>query len=146
MTSLQRRNLQLYLRFRGQRMSIARLLWANRFIYTLLVFVFGAFAAFLYFAIGPFAAGYVGVAFAVLILVLFRQPLSLSLRSLGPGSVPRVSEGTSVPVRSRSSRSPFFRRRVRASGQSPASFLLFGRQGPSFPRPSRRRQFGPSAL
>ena len=68
MTSLQRRNLQLYLRFRGQRMSIARLLWANRFIYALLVLVFGAFAAFLYFAIGPYAAGYVGVAFAVLIL------------------------------------------------------------------------------
>ena len=68
MTSVQRRNLQLYLRFRGQRMTIAGLLWANRRIYALLVLVFGAFATFLYLAIGSFAAAYVGVAFAVVIL------------------------------------------------------------------------------
>lgn len=49
-------------------MTLVGLLWTNRFIYLLLLLIFGVFAVFLYFAIGPAAASYVGVAFAVLVL------------------------------------------------------------------------------
>ena len=68
MTPLQRRNFQLYVQYRGRRMTIAGLLWANRHIYLLLFLVFGAFAAAIDFALGPSAAKSVGVAFAVLVL------------------------------------------------------------------------------
>ena len=67
MTPLLRRNLRLYLRHRGQRMTITSLLWANRRMYALLATAFGLFAVFLYYAIGPFAAWYIGVAFATLL-------------------------------------------------------------------------------
>ena len=49
-------------------MTIIGLLWANRLIYLLLLVLFGAFAAFLYFAFGRWMASYVAVAFAVLVL------------------------------------------------------------------------------
>ena len=67
MKSLLRRNLQLYLRHREQRMTITGLLWANRRMYALLATAFGLFAAFLYYAVGAFAAWYIGVAFATLL-------------------------------------------------------------------------------
>ena len=49
-------------------MTITGLLWANRRTYALLAVAFGVFAAFLYYAIGPFAAWYIGVAFATLVV------------------------------------------------------------------------------
>ena len=67
MTASQRRALQLDLRFRGGRITIAGLFWAHRRIYVLLPLYFGVAAAF-WLAYGPAAAGYVGVAFVMLIL------------------------------------------------------------------------------
>ncbi len=49
-------------------MTIASLLRASLRSYALVLVIFGVFAAFLYFAIGLFAAAYVGVAYAVMIL------------------------------------------------------------------------------
>lgn len=68
MTPLQRRNLEIYLRFRERPMTIFGLFWANRRIYFLLLLAFSAFSALVYFIYGRTGAAFVGVAFAVLIL------------------------------------------------------------------------------
>ena len=68
MTNLQRRNLQLYLRYRGRRMTIAGLFWANRRTYLLMCVLLGAIAAFVSTLAGHIGAAFVGVAGAVVIL------------------------------------------------------------------------------
>ena len=69
MTSIQRRNLEIYLRFREQPMTVSGLIWANRRIYyALLLPAYTAFGALVYAAYDLTGAAYVGVAFAVLIL------------------------------------------------------------------------------
>ena len=49
-------------------MTVARLLRLNVRSYALVLLLFGAFAMFLYCAFGLFAAAYIGVAYAVMIL------------------------------------------------------------------------------
>lgn len=68
MTRLQRRNLQLYLRFRDKQMTVAQLIWCNRRIYLLLLLVFAIVAALFYAAAGTLGASFAGVALAVMVL------------------------------------------------------------------------------
>ena len=66
--------------------------------------------------------------------VVLRQPLSLSLSSLGPRSSSLGSPSESVfPFASRSRRFPFVCQYVRPSGMSPALFTLSRRQHPHSP-------------
>ena len=65
---MQRRHLQLYLRFRGRRMTVTGLIWASRRVYALLFLLLGALAALLYFFINPAAAACAGLALVVAIL------------------------------------------------------------------------------
>ena len=68
MNAAQQRQLQLYLRFRGQRMTVAGLIWASRRVYLLLLLLFGALAGLLYVFVAPVAATYVGLALFVAVL------------------------------------------------------------------------------
>jgi len=80
MTRLQRRHLQLYLRFRAQPMTLTGLLWANRRLYVLLLLAFAAMAALVFSTSGANAAAFVGVAFAVVILrdiAWYRRSISI---------------------------------------------------------------------
>jgi hypothetical protein len=64
MTRLQQRNLKLWLRFRGQRLTILGLIWANRRMYLLLILAFGTLAALAYIYFGALGAWFLLVAFA----------------------------------------------------------------------------------
>jgi hypothetical protein len=68
MTRLQQRNLRIYLQYRERPMTIAGLVWANRRIYILLLVLFGTVGGFFYNAFGAAIAGYVAVAFLVILV------------------------------------------------------------------------------
>lgn len=68
MTPIQRRNLEIYLHFRDQPMTVPALIWANRRIYFLLLSLYTAFAALVYTAFGMTGAAFVGVALAAVLL------------------------------------------------------------------------------
>ena len=77
------------------------------------------------------------------LFVLRRRCLSLSLVPLDPESFVCVPEGSLVPVRSQSSRFPFFRARVHPSGAPSASLVPSGRQRPHSPG---RLHIGPRSV
>jgi hypothetical protein len=78
MTPLQRRNVKLWLKFREQPMSIPGLIWANRRMYALLVFLFAGIAAVVYAVSGALAASFLGVA----LLAVFARDIGFYRRSI----------------------------------------------------------------
>ena len=65
MTRLQRRNLQIWLKFRDKPMRVGALFWANRRAYLLMLILFGLLGWLAYSAFGWTGASYVVVAFIV---------------------------------------------------------------------------------
>jgi len=68
MTPLQRRNLQLYLRFREHSPTVSALLWANRRNYLILLSALGGLGGFFYLAVGGVSASFFAVAFVISVL------------------------------------------------------------------------------
>ncbi len=65
MTRLQRRNLQIWLKFRDKPMSFAALFWANRRTYLLMFISFSLLGLVAYNTFGWAGAGYLVVAFII---------------------------------------------------------------------------------
>jgi len=68
LTSIQRRNLIIYQRYRDVPMTIGGLCWASRQVYALMLILFGVAAALFYFAFGVLGAAFAGVAFVTVLL------------------------------------------------------------------------------
>jgi hypothetical protein len=68
MTRIQRRNLQLYLHFRGTKMTIPRLIRYNARMYMLTILIFAIAGGFFYAVAGGLGASFAGVALIVLFL------------------------------------------------------------------------------
>lgn len=67
LTSIQRRMLSIYQKYREQPMTVSGLIWSNRRTYAVIIVLFSAMGALLY-ALDPQAAKLAGFAFAAILL------------------------------------------------------------------------------
>jgi Flp pilus assembly protein TadB len=68
MTRLQRRNLEIWLKFRDRPMTVRGLLWANRRTYLIMLIGFGLLCWLIYTSVGLLGSAFVAVAFAIAVL------------------------------------------------------------------------------